>query len=131
LVEQRNTQQQDRPMCLALLDVDYFKKINNTFDHAVMGGECIGPLRAEELAAIPPNSSFQTAYLIMIMKKTRNPVEARLGTEPGSSITTGVRATEACPKDQRKADKNLYHSKRAVRNQAGTDLDQMEKAARL
>ena len=130
MAELRNTQQQDRPMCLALSDVDYFKKINETFDYVVMGGKCIGSLWAEEFAAIPPNISFQTAYLIMIMKKTRKPVEGRLATESGSSITTGVQATEACPKNQRKAEKNLYHSKRAGRNQSDTDLDQMEKAAR-
>jgi len=153
--ELRNAQQQRYPMCLALLDIDYFKKINDTFGHPVgdralqkLGlllqtnlrkGTVVARFGGEEFAVILPNMSLQTAHLIM--EKIRKLVESSLATDSGSSITISVGVTETYSQNQReltaiqeelirKADKNLYHAKRSGRNQVCVDLVQTAEVGR-
>jgi diguanylate cyclase (GGDEF)-like protein len=152
--ELRNAQQQRYPMCLALLDIDYFKKINDTFGHAagdralhklglllktnLRKGTVVARFGGEEFAVILPNMSLQTADLIM--EKIRNlwkaPWPQTLKYHHDQRGVTETRSQDqrelAAVQEEliRKADKNLYHAKRSGRNQVCVDLVQTAEVGR-
>ena len=139
--ELSNAQHQKYPVCLALLDVDHFKTINDTHGHAVgdmvlhkLGfllktnlrkGSVVARFGGEEFAVILPNAVLHTAHFIM--DNIRRLIESNIATDDGKPITISVGVCEANPGDTaglnvmqqiliQKADENLYRAKRSGRN---------------
>jgi diguanylate cyclase (GGDEF)-like protein len=75
-----------RPLCLALMDADHFKHINDTFGHAAgdaalkyLAGalrsrlrvsDTIGRIGGEEFAILLPDTSLETAYIVLEQIRT-------------------------------------------------------------
>jgi len=152
--ELSNAQQQKYPLCLALLDIDHFKRINDTYGHAVgdmvlhkLGfllktnlrkGTVVARFGGEEFAVILPNAVLHTAHFTM--DNIRKLIESNIATDDAKSITISVGVCEANLCDSgvnwsqelliQRADENLYRAKRSGRNRvcsladATTEVDQ-------
>jgi diguanylate cyclase (GGDEF)-like protein len=142
LVELTNARQQQYPLCLALLDIDHFKKINDTFGHAagdrvlcklafvlstnLRKGTVLARFGGEEFVVILPNTHIDVAH--RVMDGIRNLVSESFMTENGEPITISVGVEEAATEGYQgeltvlqretidKADAWLYQAKRAGRN---------------
>jgi diguanylate cyclase (GGDEF)-like protein len=139
--ELSNAQQQKYPLCLALLDIDHFKGINDTYGHAVgdmvlhkLGfllkthlrkGTVVARFGGEEFAVILPNAVLHTAHFIM--ENIRKLVASNIATDDGKPITISVGVSEANLSEPaelnlvqralvQRADENLYRAKRSGRN---------------
>jgi diguanylate cyclase (GGDEF)-like protein len=146
--ELRNAQQQSYPLSLALLDIDHFKKINDTQGHNagdkalhklgfllktnLRKGDVVARFGGEEFVIILPNTHVETAH--RIMDNLRNLVEKTIATESGSPITISVGVMEAALMGQeeladiqkhiiQKADEHLYCAKRSGRNKVCSQID--------
>jgi diguanylate cyclase (GGDEF)-like protein len=146
--ELRNAQQQRYPLSLALLDIDHFKKINDTYGHNagdkalhklgfllktnLRKGDVVARFGGEEFVIILPNTPLETAH--RIMDNIRNLIEKTIATESGSPITISVGVMEAALGGQeelavvqkhviQKADENLYCAKRSGRNRVCSKID--------
>jgi diguanylate cyclase (GGDEF)-like protein len=135
------SQPQRYPLCLALLDVDHFKGINDTYGHAVgdtvlrkLGfllktnvrkGSVVARFGGEEFALIFPNVSLQTAHLAI--DNIRRLIESNIVTDDGKPVTISAGVSEADLSDPaglnraqqvliQKADENLYRAKSSGRN---------------
>ncbi len=136
------SQPQRYPLCLALLDIDHFKRINDTYGHAVgdtvlhkLGfllktsvrkGTVVARFGGEEFAVIFPNVSLHTAHLTM--DNIRRLIESNITTDDGKPVTISVGVSEADLSDPagllnraqqvliQKADENLYRAKSSGRN---------------
>jgi diguanylate cyclase (GGDEF)-like protein len=135
------SQPQRYPLCLALLDIDHFKGINDTYGHAVgdtvlrkLGfllktnvrkGSVVARFGGEEFAVIFPNVSLQTAHLAI--DNIRRLIESNIVTDDGKPVTISAGVSEADLSDPaglnraqqlliQKADENLYQAKRSGRN---------------
>ncbi len=149
LVELTNARQQQYPLSLALLDIDHFKKINDTFGHAagdkvlcklgfvlntnLRKGTVVARFGGEEFVVILPNSNREMAC--HIMDGIRKLVGDTFTAEDGRPITVSVGVEEALLQDQRdlaevqkelieKADAHLYQAKRSGRNTVCAECDQ-------
>ncbi|MFP1769950.1 GGDEF domain-containing protein [Lonsdalea quercina] len=76
----RNATQQRQPLCVLLIDLDHFKKINDTLGHAAgdetlkdvadvtrnyfRRGDILGRLGGDEFAVILPNTTLDNAYRV-------------------------------------------------------------------
>ena len=122
-------------LCAVMLDMDHFKRINDTYGHQVgdqvlrQMGEVIsssfrttdihGRLGGEEFAILLPNTSIEVAT--QIAERLIDTIAA-LVIEPVHCISAslGVASTEACNKDLQSlmndADKALYRAKALGRN---------------
>jgi diguanylate cyclase (GGDEF)-like protein len=141
LVELTNARQQNYPLCLALLDIDHFKKINDTFGHAagdkvlcklgfvlstnLRKGTVVARFGGEEFVVILPNTHLDVAH--RIMDGLGKLVSETFATEDGQPITISIGVEEASPESQtdlallqkeiiEKADASLYQAKRNGRN---------------
>lgn len=139
--ELRNAQQQKYPLCLALLDIDHFKGINDTYGHAagdtvlhklgfllktnMRKGTVVARFGGEEFAVILPNTVLHTAHFTL--DNIRKLIESQFATEDGKPITISVGVCEANLGDSaglnwtqqvliQRADENLYRAKRSGRN---------------
>ncbi len=147
-VELRNAQHQRYPVCLVLLDIDHFKRINDTYGHAagdkvlhklgfllktnLRKGSVVARFGGEEFAIILPNTVLHTAHFVM--ENIRKLVEGTIAVEDGSPITISIGVFEADLTDSRNldevqkaviqgADQNLYQAKRSGRNQVRSGLE--------
>ena len=123
--------------CLAVFDIDYFKKINDRFGHQigdlvlvdlagriqeeVRRADCFGRLGGEEFGLVMPNTSLEQAELIVermlsVVRKSRPSTE-----RPDLSYTfsAGIalrRTGDTVSTLYARADLALYSAKRAGRN---------------
>jgi diguanylate cyclase (GGDEF)-like protein len=155
-VEIRNAQQQRYPLSLALLDIDHFKAINDSYGHAagdnvlqklglllrthLRKGSVVARYGGEEFAVVLPNTVQHTAHFIL--ENIRRLVEESIRTEDGKRVTVSIGVFEANLDDrgglevvQRdlllKADENLYRAKQGGRNQVCSISNQTAKEGPL
>jgi diguanylate cyclase (GGDEF)-like protein len=141
-MELTNARQQKYPLCLALLDIDHFKGINDTFGHAegdkvlcklgfvlstnLRKGTVVARFGGEEFVVILPNTRIDVAH--QIMDGIRKLVSETFTTDDGKPITISIGVQEAVVSDSTdlvslqketiaKADNYLYQAKRTGRNQ--------------
>ncbi len=144
--ELRNAQQQAYPISVAMIDIDHFKRINDTQGHAagdralhklgfvlkthLRRGTVVARFGGEEFVVILPNTVLKTAH--QIMDKIRELVEQTLVSDSGSPITISVGVAEVHFREQgtlastqeelvHEADMNLYDAKRSGRNNVCSD----------
>jgi len=140
-VELSNARQQKFPLSLALLDIDFFKKINDNFGHGagdkvlcklgfvlstnLRKGTVLARFGGEEFVVILPNTRLDMAH--QIMDGIRRLVSETFKTEAGDPITISIGVEEASLDNQidlelvqkeliEKADAYLYQAKRTGRN---------------
>ncbi len=142
--EVATAKRQNAPLCCIMLDVDFFKKVNDTYGHAV--GDCVlknvakiikkeireydiaSRYGGEEFSILTPHTTIDEAYLIAqrlrseIEKKKINIEEYRIeGTKTISvTISVGVSLYDKKKTDPallyQDADKALYEAKEHGRN---------------
>ncbi len=135
------SQPQRYPLCLALLDIDHFKGINDTYGHAVgdtvlrkLGfllktnvrkGSVVARFGGEEFAVIFPNVALSEAHLAI--DNIRRLIESNIVTDDGKPVTISAGVSEANLSDPaglnraqqgliQRADENLYRAKSSGRN---------------
>ena len=138
--EQERARQANEPLAVALLDIDHFKSVNDTYGHDVgdqvlqeftdrirsglRGGEAFGRFGGEEFLIVIPrcNPSQSAAYGEHVLQVVRSlPMKTAKGELPvtasmGIAIWRGnFEHADALIK---RADKALYQSKRNGRNRA-------------
>lgn len=135
--ELRRAARYDRPLCLAMLDLDHFKQVNDRFGHAT-GDEAIrltarairatlrrqdqvGRYGGEELLVILPETTLEDARVVV--ERARAAVEALALTHDGQrvplTVSAGVVARapdESVDAAVHRADRALYQAKAAGRN---------------
>ena len=141
-MELTNARQQKYPLCLAMLDIDHFKRINDTFGHAegdkvlcklgfvlstnLRKGSVVARFGGEEFVVILPNTHIDVAH--QIMDGIRKLVSETFTTDDGKPITISIGLQEAVVAGSmdlvslqketiEKADTYLYQAKRTGRNQ--------------
>ncbi|MGH9426790.1 MAG: sensor domain-containing diguanylate cyclase, partial [Terriglobia bacterium] len=108
-VELTNARHQKYPLCLALLDIDHFKRVNDTFGHAegdkvlcklgfvlstnLRKGTVVARFGGEEFVVILPNTHIEVAH--QIMEGIRKLVSETFTTEDGKPITISIGLQEA------------------------------------
>lgn len=123
-----------RPLALALLDLDDFKQINDTYGHLVgdlilselaslikrnlRSTDVIGRFGGEEFMIIMPDTDFNTA--VRVVERLRLSTE-KTYFEPVGSVSISVGVTEFREGDRvedliARADENLYTAKREGKN---------------
>lgn len=137
----KDAQTQGGSVALILLDLDHFKRINDTYGHAtgdtvlqrfawlsrhgLRTSEMVGRLGGEEFAILLTSADLQSA-LIVAEKLRRIIAEDETGHTPAFTISIGVAALE--PGDTsvedliRRADHWLYAAKRNGRNRVASPL---------
>lgn len=141
--ELRNAQQQNYPLCLALLDIDHLQKISETYDSAARDkvlhklgfllktnlrkGSVIARFGGETFGVILPHTHLAMAH--QIMDHIRKIIEKTIITDSGNSFTVSIGVNEADLSGQpaldiaqeqliQKADESLCHARRSGRNNA-------------
>lgn len=128
----------DRPLCIIQLDIDHFKKINDTHGHAagdnvlkflasslkeqLRSTDTIGRIGGEEFVILFPNTGLQTAYTVA--EKIRTFFESNRVDYDGKMlrITISMGVTSLTPGTKhiddllRQADEACYAAKDAGRN---------------
>ncbi|WP_448188556.1 diguanylate cyclase [Azospirillum sp. sgz301742] len=127
----------DRPLCVAMIDLDHFKTINDTHGHAagdevlrrfaaigrdaLRASDVIGRLGGEEFAIALPEAGIDAAT--PVMERLREAVGGPWvhDTESAFSVTISVGIAELRPEDDvtkllSRADRALYAAKRQGRN---------------
>jgi diguanylate cyclase (GGDEF)-like protein len=147
-MELTNARQQKYPLCLALLDIDLFKRINDTFGHTegdkvlcklgfvlstnLRQGTVVARFGGEEFVVILPNTRIDMAH--QIMDGIRKLVSESFTTGDGKPITISIGVQEAAVADstdlvslQKKtieeADAYLYQAKRTGRNRVCSSVN--------
>lgn len=133
-----------RPLALALIDIDHFKRINDTWGHAsgdevlkvvsrifaesVRGADLVARYGGEEFAVMMPETDLDDARLVA--EKIRQRVEATsIDTDQASISATVSIGVAAAPRPAlptpmaliEAADRALYRAKREGRNQVRLD----------
>lgn len=120
------------PLSVALFDIDYFKRVNDTFGHqagddvlkrvaktttaAVRVGDVVGRFGGEEFIIVLPNTNSGTA--VVIAERVRVAIEGVANT-PAVTISVGVAELthmESVESLLQRADQALYKAKREGRN---------------
>jgi len=138
------------PMSLAMCDIDFFKKFNDTYGHqtgdqvlrlvgaaikgAIKGNDIAARFGGEEFAVILPNTPLQSA--VVVANQVRSAVMAKelIKRSTGESlgrITMSVGVATLGENDTRdslleRADMALYASKRSGRNKVMSETDLSE-----
>ena len=135
--ETRRAARYNRPLALAMADIDHFKRVNDTFGHPMgdlalqhVAGLLLGAVRAtdyvcryggEEFAILLPETDLSQA--LAMAERTRSSIEARpvnVGTPVSMTICLGVTAYPDHAADGptlvAQADAALYAAKAAGRN---------------
>ena len=126
-----------RPLALLMLDIDHFKKINDTYGHGagdevlcalvglchakLRGQDILGRLGGEEFAILAPECPPERG-VVLAERLCRKLAETRVETEQGAvSFTVSIGVTD-CPPEApiedhlERADKALYRAKSEGRN---------------
>lgn len=130
-----------RPYSLMVLDVDHFKRVNDTHGHAVgdevlrqvarvvraslRASDFIGRTGGEEFLALLPDTSLEAA--VAVAHKVRAAAEAHPVAPVGTvTVSVGVSEVQLAHQDAddavRTADKCLYRAKREGRNRVVSEL---------
>ncbi|MBL4598413.1 MAG: GGDEF domain-containing protein [Rhizobiaceae bacterium] len=135
------------PMCLALIDIDHFKRVNDTYGHvigdqvlkffgsllkkSVKGGDIVARYGGEEFAAILPNTEVANAKVLI--ENIRTQLESAklslsrsrqsIGTVTASFGVTQLRDNDIPETFVKRADKRLYEAKNRGRNRTVGDND--------
>lgn len=145
-LEIARAQRSGKPLCVAMLDIDFFKRVNDTYGHAVgdrviialahllkqrlRKSDGIGRYGGEEFVAILPECSRETAHQVLddIRKSFATLHFQHDGQEFASTLSAGIACTAEHPEASGDelliaADTALYAAKHGGRNQvkvAGT-----------
>lgn len=139
--EMRRMRRTQNPLCVAILDLDHFKELNDTHGHpvgdralAMVGRALKEGLRASDIACryggdefliVLPETSLRGAVRAVENIRRRigaTPLDAAEGQVPiGVSASVGITAVEALEEDPTlpitRADAAMYEAKRSGRNQ--------------
>lgn len=138
------TQRYQRPLSLAMIDLDFFKKINDTYGHAVgddvlrevarlfqesvRSTDLVARYGGEEFAVMMPETTIDDAAISA--EKIRSMIESTpIQTQAGPVNTTVSIGVASVPQSRTHnskeliiaADKALYRAKRSGRNQVQTE----------
>lgn len=136
-VEMRVAEETHRPLSMLMLDIDHFKKVNDTFGHLVgdlvlqeatriwstglRANDLLGRFGGEEFLAICPGLDLEAAG--QVAERLRTAVGAlRLSAiDPDLSITVSIGVAQYVPGESRnawieRADRALYTAKEKGRN---------------
>lgn len=127
-----------RPLAVLMIDIDYFKKVNDNYGHNVgdLALKCVtnlctemirnhdvfGRLGGEEFVTILPETNQEDAVLIAermrinVSKNTPNEDIPQLTISIGVCIVTDYIAFKSLEQAMKKADENLYKAKTSGRN---------------
>ncbi|MDP2572903.1 diguanylate cyclase [Vibrio penaeicida] len=127
------------PSCLALVDIDHFKRVNDQFGHdegdrviqsvaSSMEGQLretdfLARIGGEEFAIILPNTQVEQAGVLM------NRLRVSIELEPSNRVTVSAGVTDVCSDTKRSykcADIALYESKTQGRNRVSVCLSDDE-----
>ncbi len=143
--ELHRSQRYDSPMCFVMIDVDHFKKVNDTFGHAMgdsvlrsLAQTCQEVLRDSDLMGRVGGEEFACCLVECTLERARLAGErlreavAKLEVkdeEATSTVTISLGAAqaqkgEALAKLMRRADQALYEAKRAGRNRLALALEE-------
>ncbi len=132
----RRSQETGRPLSVLMLDVDHFKRLNDTYGHAqgdrvlrelgdllrrtVRSGDRVCRYGGEEFAIMLPETRVEQA--LCLAERVCQVVREHAWTVCGVTVSVGVAASTGGPSDSislaAAADRALYAAKRAGRNQA-------------
>jgi len=136
-------QRQNRPMCVAMMDLDYFKHINDDYGHkigdealklfsrvctgALRTSDIIGRLGGEEFALILPDTDLEQGYIVAerIRIELQEATEIHESYLPPMTVSIGITTIyDAEPLEVllQRADTNLYRAKAQGRNQVAKDM---------
>jgi diguanylate cyclase (GGDEF)-like protein len=131
--EQDRMQRAGTPMCVALLDIDHFKKVNDLFGHAagdevlrIVAGTLAGQARLTDTVARWGGEEFLAVVNVplegarIFCERMRAVVE-KLRSPPVDRITISIGVAEVGPGEAladalARADKRLYEAKNGGRN---------------
>lgn len=142
----RHMQKSGKPTSLAIIDVDFFKKINDTYGHqegdrvlqwlaTVVQKSCrhlhlAGRYGGEEFVLVMPETDADTAYAEV--EALRQRVEASEGLNFKVTISIGLVTSTSCESADElfnSADRCLYASKQGGRNRTTCVIDDKSKVA--
>jgi eukaryotic-like serine/threonine-protein kinase len=137
----RTARRHHRPVAAIMVDIDHFKRINDTYGHPVgdevirvvaarlrqtiRGGDVLGRYGGEEFALITPETSAAAVELAERLREVvcREPVRTEVGPLP-VTISVGMAYTDGGGQPLRKllasADAALYEAKQRGRNRVAT-----------
>ena len=144
-VEVLRSRRSGKPVTLAMVDIDHFKKVNDTYGHAVgdlviksiatllrqrlRQSDIIGRYGGEEFVAVLPECDIESARLVLEDVRTR--FAALRFTHEGKNFDCTLSAGLACSSEHPEfhapellilADQALYGAKRGGRNQVNLAL---------
>jgi len=140
-IELKRNERANHPLSVALIDIDYFKAINDTAGHAagdtalrtvataisaqLRAYDLLGRFGGDEFLLILPHTPATGAKIVA--ERIGAAVRSFSGTNDGPAITLSIGLSEAVPGDYStsllsRADKALYQAKREGRNCTRTVL---------
>ncbi len=137
IAEAERARRYDRPLSLAVLDIDFFKKVNDTYGHAagdvaikriaeaamaaVRGSDAVGRIGGEEFALLMPETTADNARLFA--ERLRATIEGLdIDAPPKIRVTVSIGVAqfdgdaEKIEATLARADRALYAAKHAGRN---------------
>ncbi|ORC37919.1 hypothetical protein B4O97_02670 [Marispirochaeta aestuarii] len=133
--EAANARRYDNPLTVAMLDLDYFKELNDTHGHpfgdtvlvdvaeiirsGIREGDVPGRYGGEEFILILPNTSLEGG--LVIAERIRSKIESHTWGKQGVKVTisgglNSLQNGESTSQLVQVADDNLYRAKEAGRN---------------
>ncbi|MCP3900118.1 MAG: GGDEF domain-containing protein [Desulfobacteraceae bacterium] len=138
---------EDKPLSIVMLDIDHFKKINDTFGHLIgdnvlkmigkllkdqtKGKDIVARYGGEEFILLLPETNIEDAYIlaeqIRLSLQEMNWKTKKSGKSLGRiTVSLGIslyRKGEQIGSGIKRADSALYHAKSTGRNKTSTELD--------
>jgi diguanylate cyclase (GGDEF)-like protein len=131
----KEAKEKKQPLSIAIIDIDYFKKINDNYGHLVgdcvlkelvkilkthlRSSDCVARYGGEEFVVVMPNSTLADAC--KKIESLRKLVEEKRFCDENLKVTFSAGVTQFQGKESleellKRADDNLYEAKRAGRN---------------